>query len=418
MLQKQKTMKIFHCIIIQFLSLNICAQIQESPEIADPFERAIQAFYKPIEEQDFSTAIALLEDLKTKDPENTEVRYFLGYAYDRFNCKDGKSIPDIQLEFTQLASEEFEFIINKAAKYNKRKLILDPYSKLTAIWGSLALKYYYDGNIDSTKFALKEGKKRGGFSEPILEIGEKILNACSQNSILFVSGDNFSFPIFYNQIIKNHRTDVQFLDISLLNTDWYGRLIQNTTSLSLLTDAIDFQNIPSYAESHKQLIKIPNKKCQKEVEFTWEIDNLRSGKYFLKGDSILKEIVVKNEFLHDIYFTLGQNPNDLLSLDKYLSNGLFVSQLGQCENGIEETADSIQFTSIANESVQNSGDILQMFDLFRYNYALEINQKLDRADFDTSRSLLNEMERIFPVKYIPIQNENLYLFIEELKRRL
>jgi hypothetical protein len=410
-------MKLFLHILIHILIINLNAQAQEPPAIADPLERAIREFYKPFEEQDFSTSIDLLENLKTKYPDNTEIRYFLGYAYDRFNCKDGKTIPEIKSNLTRLASEEFEFIIHEEPKYTKRKLILDPYSKITAIWGSLALKYYYNSNIDSVKFALVEGKKRGGFSDALLEIGEKVLNSCTMNSILFVSGDNFSFPILYNQIINNYRTDVQVIDISLLNTDWYCSLIKNTTSISFLKDSIDFQSIPVYAESDERFIIVKNKKCQSAGNFEWEIDNFRSGKYIVKSDSILKMIVITNKFLNDIYFTLGQNKDDLLSLYKYVSNGLFVSKLEPCEVGTEEKAENLQFknNTLSKESTRNSEDILRTIDVFRYNYSFKINEKIDELDFKSARMLLNEMEIAFPEEFVPIQNESLKSFIDELK---
>ncbi len=408
-------MRYIKTLIICAIALNVNAQIQEAPQIADPFERTIQEFRKPIGEQDYSKIVAILEGLKTDSPNDTEIRYFLGYAYDLLNSNGGKTIPEMQRRFSELASAEFEFIIKKEPKYSKRKIVLDPYSKLTSIWGSLALKYYYQGNMDSTKFALKEGKKRGGFSDALLEIGEKILNSCTRNSILIASGDNFTFPILYQQMIHNLRTDVQVLDISLLNTDWYCKLIQNTSSNSLLKDSIDMLNIPESVESKKQKISIPNKKCPGENEFVWDIDRLWSDKYITKSDSILKRIVTQNKFLQDIYFTVGQNPNDILALHKYLKGGIFVNKLGACKSHAAVDTENIQFKSITDPSIKNSEDLLFIFDIFRFSYTLKISGKIDQADYEASRKLLNEMERIFPQELIPIQNQRLLFSIADLK---
>ncbi len=416
--QKIKSMKLLQLLLIQLICFNMNAQTPEPPEIADPLERAISEFYKPFDEQDFLKPIAILEELKATYPDSTVVRYFLGYAYDRLNCKDGKSIPNIQPLLTEMASEEFEFIISKSPRYNQRKLFLDPYSKIAAVWGSLALKHYYHSDLESMALAFNEGKTRGGFNETAIEIGEKVLNSCTPNAILFVSGDNFSFPIHYSQLINNYRTDVQVIDVSLLNTNWYCTLLKSTSSIPFFKDTTHFKDIPAYVISNKQVIKISNKKCQTEEEFIWEIDKLRNELYLIKGDSILKEIVIQNEFQRDIYFTKGQNSNDLLSLDKHFSNQLFVDQLSPCQDKTTEKPEDMQFTTLSDPVVKNSEDLLRIFDLYRYNFSLKITDKVNAMDFETSKQLMNEMERLFPEELVPIQDEYLKQYIGELKRRV
>ena len=403
-------------LILFFFNLNLAAQIP-SPEIVDPLDRAISEFRKPIGAQDFEAAIALLKDLKAQYPDSTEIRYFLGYAYDRLNSNDGRMILDYQMELAELASQEFEFVVRHEPKYSKRKLILDPYSKLTAIWGSLALKYYYHNDLDSTKLAFTEGKKRGGFSDGILEICAKILDSCSPNAILFASGDNFTFPILYKQIVEDYRSDVQVIDIALINAEWYGELLQYRTSIPFLKEDIDFANIPDFVESTPEVITITNEKCPTEGDFDWEIKQLRNGKYLTKGDVILKAIISQNKFQHDVYFTLGQNLNDLLSLDAYFSWNVFVSQLNPCKSETIKT-DNIQFSeaTLTNATTQNSSDLLFAFDLLRYNYLLEISEKSVVLDAASTNAMLDEMERIFPRNYLPIQNEGISRYLDSLRK--
>lgn len=56
-----------------------------------------------------------------------------------------------------------------------------------------------------------------------------ILNSCEKDAILFVSGDNETFPLWYLQECEQIREDVRIINLSFLNTDWYIDQIQRQT---------------------------------------------------------------------------------------------------------------------------------------------------------------------------------------------
>ncbi len=53
------------------------------------------------------------------------------------------------------------------------------------------------------------------------DVGNNYLEATLPNSVLICSGDNDTFPLWYNQEVEGVRTDVKVMNISYLGADWY-----------------------------------------------------------------------------------------------------------------------------------------------------------------------------------------------------
>jgi hypothetical protein len=222
----------------------------------------------------------------------------------------------LKKEMTIKASEQFEEVNRLEPVYKGELFILDPYAKLTSIWGSLAEAYLNRKLIDSAKWSFSEGKKRGGFIEPILEFNRQLLNSCDSNAILVTYGDNITIPIWYLQTIENYRTDITVIDANLVNTIWYPKYLKAERNLKIsFSDAVI--DTIEYKQWQSQQVTVVNP-IDTTQGFSWELRPTYMDNYILKGDRILFDIFQQNFFTRPIYFNNNSDSSYNLFLSPYL----------------------------------------------------------------------------------------------------
>ena len=70
------------------------------------------------------------------------------------------------------------------------------------------------------------------------DFGFNYLNSLDENAIIFVNGDNDTFPLWYAQEVEGVRTDVKVVNLSYLTQDWYARQVAS--------DTYDAKGVPFY----------------------------------------------------------------------------------------------------------------------------------------------------------------------------
>jgi hypothetical protein len=361
----------------------------------------------------FNLAIENFKKAIKLQPKNPEAHYFLGYAYSRLNSEDGTSMIKMTKELSILSSNEFEIANKLAPKYSGDIFYLDPYSKITAEWGSLAMNYLYRNDNDSALWAFSQGKKRGGFSDFYLSTARSILDFCSENSILMSSGDNLTIPLWYLQTSERYRPDVAVVDVSLLNTKWYPEYLAkiNTVSFDMTTAQLD---TVEYIEWSKTEVKAG--------DFTWELKPSYYDKFILRGDRIFLSMLRANKFRRDIFFTIGFYEESRLSLKDFLVNMILVDKLDISKNAdfnSDEQFDRLtNFLTVTSLLNRNSQDELKFLDFIRYSFYQKIENYIKTDRKQKARELYEKIDTFIGEDKFPFIDDESRNQAKSIKERL
>ncbi len=358
----------------------------------------------------YSKAYQILTNQVKINPKNAELRYFLGYTIDRLNVDDGRGMIQLKKEMTIRASEQFEEVNRLEPIYKGELFILDPYAKLSSIWGSLAAAYLSQKLIDSAKLAFSEGKKRGGFNEPILEFNRQLLNSCDKNAVLITYGDNTTFPVWYLQTVENYRSDITAVDANLINTVWYPKYLKAEKNLKLsFSDAVI--DTIEYTQWKAQIVSAvnPGDTTQK---FNWELRPTYLDEYILKGDRILLDIIQQNFYTRPVYFVSNSDSSYNLFLSSYLADEGLVNRLK--DRAFNFSGDTVvvsrnlynySIAKIKSADIAKSRDAVIVLNNFRWAFLNNISNLANQANYAEARELIKHMTSKFPKEKLPFESE-------------
>ena len=404
-------------ILLTFTLTSAYGQTQKSHELLDSakilFRNEKELSQPELDSFNYGNIVSILKDAIAIDPANAEAHYFLGYAYSRINSRDGRSMTASNLGLTIKSSEQFEQVNKLSPRYTGEILILDPYSKITALWGSMAMSYRYQDKPDSAVWAFREGKRRGGFGDFVLDVNRKILDACSKDAILVSSGDNFTIPLWYLQMAEGYRKDVSVVDISLLYAPWYPRFLveKGVAQFDLPPGALDTMEYTAWTDS---LVTING--------FSWTVKPSYYNQYLLRGDRILLSLLRQNRFQRDLFFTMGFMKDAQLSLEEYLSPLIVVDRLDLKQKSSQSYNDynrSIQeYLQLSKEVNTNSPDEMRLFDYFRYNLLSKAYVLIQAGEKDKAAELMKILDRNANENTFPYQDEQGLKYLQYVRQNL
>lgn len=411
-----KLVLIFLLFIVNFNIIH--SQNYESIILTDSAKTLFNATKDLLQEEldayNFSAIASLLERAVNLNPQNDEARYFLAYTYSRMNCPDARRMIHMNKDLMIKSSEQLEALIKIHPKYKGEIIALDPYSKIAAEWGSMALCYLYHHQEDSAIWAFKEGKRRGGYQDFYLENFRRTLDACDKNALLITSGDMVIFPLLFLQTIEHYRTDITVIDKGLLGTSWYPNYLAKNDLLKfdLPMEVIDTIEYISWKE-----------KTEKIGNFSWKLKPTYNDEYLLRDDRVLLSLLKANKLEKTVYFTPAFDPNNQLSLTEYISNQIVVKKLiytktqeaFNLSNYKEKIIPILQLTKFYNN---NSKDELYLLDNYRLDVLYKVDELLQKNEKGPAKELMLLLDANADEQTIPYCINTVNEYIENIRKRI
>lgn len=228
-----------------------------------------------------------------------------------------------------------------------------------------------------------------------------MLESCDKNAILFVNGDNDTFPLWYVQNVEGIRRDVRVINLQLLNDDsnikqlyqaqYESEPIQTSLTAKQLENQYTYNQIyPSFNREHLSKV-IKDSYTLTDTFFGTTIHILNTNKYYLKKDNdslywqynafeigkstfVALDIIATNIEKRPIYFS-AYSIDDFFGLENYLK--------------LEGFAYKLEGTPIENQEIiaLKAGEINEdkMYENFIH--------KFQWKNFDKQNIYYNEIER-------------------------
>jgi len=257
-----------------------------------------------------------------------------------------------------------------AEKFLKKNTLI-PVLVFCGLIPTLVLAQNYDDHDRSGRYIARD-------------LGKNYINACEKNAILFVYGDNDTFPLWYVQDVENVRPDVRICNVTLLNGDWYidqmkrkvyesdplpikmslDKYENDTRNTIVVRDDIKYpvelstlmkmvlSDDPKYklrTQGGTQYNYLPSRTAkitidkQKVLATKTVPANMASqiadsiviefeGNYLSKSDLAILDLLANNNWERPIYLDLSVMHTSNIKLDKYLQHEGFAYRLVPIEN--------------------------------------------------------------------------------------
>jgi energy-coupling factor transporter transmembrane protein EcfT len=154
------------------------------------------------------------------------------------------------------------------------------------------------------------------------DMAYNMLQTCKPNAILFTNGDNDTFPLWYLQEVEGIRKDISVTNLSLLNTPWYVKQLQdqNQKNSFINMSENEINNLDFKAWS-PTIISIPAPKdsLNNSGKIEWKLNPTYFDVALRIQDLMVLRIIKDNNWNRPVYFAVTVSPTSMLNLEEYLT---------------------------------------------------------------------------------------------------
>lgn len=390
--------------------------------------------HRYFEQGNYLESVKLLKSALAEDSGNSEIYYYLGY-YTHYLCYDSRPYSSYSLQLS-------DSIIG----YLTRAINLDPslrnsYYFLGTEYGVVSRRGLQLDRYNDVRSPLIKGRSEGCYPDWLLEYALNLLDCCSQDAILFISGDAEVNSIAYLQWIENYRTDVSAIIIPLCNRPWYIQIIKTGYHDLISPVPISWNDEQIYSASNYKwnsnevqvLLSetVVNSYQLKNNIFHWILSPDLTGyqrNYLSPAKAVIADIIQQNAFNRPIYFSLSchhliENDLDSNLILCGLSHQLVPYNVYDRETTLE--VEMLKNFLLDQENFSNFQDVREndlprisgMLNNYRYLYLNLIIYYYNIEDITMSNNLIRSMEEFLPDSVLPLP-EDLKNYIKQLKSQL
>ena len=269
------------------------------------------------------------------------------------------------------------FIENIDKSHRKFKKLISQNPDFQTIVGPIEVKY--NNELMFTWQTLRSIKKpelakkyidKVNYDDFTLSMAKNYLSSVSSNGLLFTSGDNETYPLWYLQNQKGIREDVSVINTTLLNATWYISMLKEQLAKSgknnlisftkedfkndsleiayylkdeSLDKSLELPNVIAFIRKEDNLLEVssdnkvhymPTNEYKMPVDQGRILDNYNlsdedklhikdtlrwttSRSHFLRSELVLLDILGNNKWQYPVHYSMSANKQFFLGLDDY-----------------------------------------------------------------------------------------------------